>query len=192
MPATRPDLHRDIKRGEVLDAAETLLLRDGYVNTTMAAIARAARVANNSVYWYFPSKDDLLAAVLRRRQERALTEVADLATSSLEERVLALLAQLDQVANLTATVHERASHSAAVAEMHHAFHAAAERHLGSGFGNAGLGPQDARRAAAAIMAIVEGIHLHERNRDPAARNRLVLWTLHRLVAASADGAASTA
>jgi AcrR family transcriptional regulator len=191
MPATRPDLDRDIKRGEVLDAAETLLLRDGYDNTAMAAIARAARVANNSVYWYFPSKDDLLAAVLRRRQERVLTEVAALATSSLEERVLALLAQLDQVANLTAAVHERASHNAAVAEMHQAFHAAAERHLESGFRDAGLSSRDARRAAAAIMAMVEGIHLHDGHRDPAARNRLILWTLQRLVAGSAHGAGST-
>jgi AcrR family transcriptional regulator len=190
MPATRPDLDRDIKRAEVLDAAETLLLRDGYDNTAMAAIARAARVANNSVYWYFPSKDDLLAAVLRRRQERALAEAADLATSSLQERVLALLAQLDQVANLTAAVHERASHNPAVAEMHQAFHATAERELAKGFRDAGLRPRDARPAAAAIMAMIEGIHLHEENRDPVARNRLVLWTLHRLVAASADGAAS--
>ena len=38
-----------------------------------------------------------------------------------------MLAQLDQVAKLTATVHERAQHSAAVAEMHEAFHAAADR-----------------------------------------------------------------
>lgn len=190
MPATRPDLHRDIKRGEILDAAETLLLRDGYDDATMAAIAQAAGVANNSVYWYFPSKDDLLAAVLLRRQERALAEVADLATSSLEERVLALLAQLDQVANLTAAVHERARHSTAVADMHQAFHAAAERELGEGFRDMGLGPQDARRAAAAIMAMVEGIHLHEEDRDPVARNRLILWTLRRLVAASAGGAAS--
>jgi len=169
MPATRSDLHRDVKRGEILDAAETLLLRDGYDKTTMAAIARAAQVANNSVYWYFPSKDDLLAAVLRRRQERAFTEVADLTTSSLEERVLALLAQLDQVARLTSAVHERASHSAAVAEMHQAFHAAAEHDL--------------------VMAMVEGIHLHERKRDPAARNRLILWTLRRLVGASGEAAA---
>lgn|SRR5437764_11917375 len=190
MPATRPELPRDIKRGEILDAADTLLVRDGYDNTTMAEVARAARVANNSVYWYFPSKDDLLAAVLRRRQERVLAELADLATSSLEERVLGLLAELDHVANLTAAVHGRASHNVAVAEMHEAFHAAAERYLGSGFRDAGLGQQEATSAAAAIMAMVEGIHLHERDRDPVARNRLLLWTLHCLVAASADGTAS--
>ena len=190
MPATRTDLDRDIKRGEVLDAAETLLLRDGYDDTTMAEVARAAGVANNSVYWYFASKDELLAAVLRRRQERALAEIADLATSSLEGRVLALLAQLDQVASLTAAVHERARHNTAVADMHQAFHATAERELGKGFRDAGLRPQEARRAAATIMAMIEGIHLHEKTRDPAARNRLILWTLHRLVAASADGAAS--
>jgi hypothetical protein len=32
------------------------------------------------------------------------------------------------------------------------------------------------------MAVVEGIHLHERDRDSAARNEMVLWTLHRLIA----------
>jgi AcrR family transcriptional regulator len=187
MPATRSDLHRDIKRGEVLDAAEALFLSEGYEDTTMAAIARVAQVANNSVYWYFPSKDDLLAAVLERRQERALAEVPG-STAGLEERMLALLAELDQVANLTAAVHERASHSVAVADMHDAFHAVAEHRLGTGFRDAGLTPQDAKRAAGAIMAMVEGIHLHERTRDPIARNRLLLWTLRRLVVSSADAA----
>ena len=32
-----------------------------------------------------------------------------------------------------------------------------------------------------MMALVEGIHLHEPDRDTAARDDLVLWTFHRLV-----------
>jgi AcrR family transcriptional regulator len=183
VPATRPHLARDAKRDQILDAAEELLLRDGYEATAMAAIARRAGVANAAVYWYFPSKDDVLAAVLGRRQERALASASELATMSLDERVIGLLEQLDQVANLTAAVHERATHSAAVAEMHRDFHAAAEGFLQSELRAAGLSAGDARRAASAIMAVVEGIHLHDRNRDPAARNELVLWTVHRLMAA---------
>jgi hypothetical protein len=31
------------------------------------------------------------------------------------------------------------------------------------------------------MALVEGMHLHEPDRDTAARDDLVLWALHRLV-----------
>jgi AcrR family transcriptional regulator len=188
MPATRPHLDRDAKRAEILDAAEPLLLRHGYDETTMAAVAQAARVASNAVYWYFPSKDDLLAAVLRRRQERALAAVAERGDDDLEQRVSALLAQLDQVANLTASVHDRARHSDAVAEVHRAFHTAADAYLQTAFRDAGLARADATRAAGAIMAMVEGIHLHQRSRDRSARDRLIGWTLRRLVAGTPSSA----
>ena len=180
MPATRPHLDRDLKRKQILDAAEKLLLRNGYDATAMAEVARRAGVANNAVYWYFPSKDDLLAAVLQRRQERALENLPARATTP-DGQVLTMLAQLDQVAKLTATVHERAQHSAAVAEMHEAFHAAADHLLRSLFQDVGLDTNDAAQAAKAMMALVEGIHLHEPDRDTAARDDLVLWTFHRLV-----------
>jgi len=180
MPATRPHLDRDLKRKQIMDAAEQLFLRHGYEATAMAAIAARAGVANNAVYWYFPSKDDLLAAVLQRRQERALAELPEPPTDTPDAQILALLAQLDQVAKLTATVHARAKHSTAVAEMHGAFHRAADRLLQSLFRQAGLDTEDATHAAKAMMALIEGNHLHEASRDVEARNELVLWTLHRL------------
>jgi len=183
MPATRPHLDRDLKRKQIVDAAEKLFLRNGYEATAMAAVAGRAGVANNAVYWYFPSKDDLLAAVLQRRQERALAELPDPRTATLEEQVLAMLAQLDLVANLTATVHERAQHSTALAEMHEAFHGAADRLLQRLFRDAGLNEDDATQAAKAMMALVEGIHLHDANRDSVSRNDLVLWTLRRIAPA---------
>jgi AcrR family transcriptional regulator len=181
MPATRVHIDRDVKRAEILDAAETRLLRGGYEGTAMAAVGRDVGIANNAVYWYFPSKDELLAAVLERRQERALDELSGGVHRNPEQRVLALLSQLDQVAKLTASVHERAAHSPSVAAMHERFHSRADAYLSTGFVGAGISPADAKRAAAAIMAMVEGIHLHERERDPAARDRLILWTLRRLV-----------
>lgn len=183
MPATRPHLDRDLKRKQILDAAEELFLRNGYEATAMAAVARRAGVANNAVYWYFPSKDDLLAATLQRRQERALAHLPDPAVSTPKERILAMLAQLDQVANLTASVHERAQHSTAVAETHEAFHAAADRLLQGLFRDAGLDTSNATYAAKSMVALVEGIHLHEPDRDTAARDDLVLWTFDRLVPA---------
>lgn len=181
MPATRPHVDRDVKLTEILDAAETRLLRDGYETTTMAGIAADAGVANNAVYWYFPGKDELLAAVLARRQERALAKLSELAPSTVERRVRFLLAELDEVATLTAAVHERANHSLAVAEMHESFHAAVEQYLRAGFRDAGLSARDARRAAVVVMAMVEGIHLHDAHRDAAARDRLIGWTLRRLL-----------
>jgi AcrR family transcriptional regulator len=180
VPATRPHLDHEVKRKQILDAAEKLFLRSGYEATAMAAVARGAGVASNAVYWYFPSKDDLLAAVLARRQQRALAALSALPTATVDEQLLAMLARLDEVASLTAAVHERARHSTAVAAIHEAFHRAADQLLQDAFRDAGLGDDDAPRAAKAIMALIEGIHLHEPNRDTAARNDLVLWALHRI------------
>lgn len=182
MPATRPHVDRELKRKEILDSAERLLLANGYDDTAMAEVGRGAGVANNAVYWYFPSKDDLLAAVLTRRQERALQELPTSAGATVEERLLSMLAQLDQVAILTATVHERARHSASVAEMHERFHQMANGLLQSLFHDAGLERDDASHAARAMMAVVEGVHLHDPERDAEARDGLVLWTFRRLAA----------
>ena len=38
----------------------------------------------------------------------------------------------------------------------------------------------ARMAAAAVVAVIEGIHLHEPTRDPDARSELVQWLIQRL------------
>lgn len=178
MPSNRQHIDRDAKAAEILDAAESLLLSDGYEATTMAAIARGAGVSNNAVYWYFPGKDELLAAVLRRRQEQAF---ADVLPGPLPSRVLKALAELDSVANLTAPVHERAKYSAAVAEVHESFHSAIDERLRSSFRAAGLSDSDARMAAEATVSIIEGLHLHNASRDPASRDQLVLWALQRFI-----------
>lgn len=181
MPANRPHVDRDAKATEILDAAESLLLRDGYESATMAAIARAAGVSSNAVYWYFPSKDDLLAAMLRRRQEQAFSRLKDKAGAPLQGQVLAVLGELDSIASLTAAVHERAEHSPAIAEVHEAFHEGVEARLQQGFETTGLRTKDAAMAAAALVAMVEGIHLHSPTRDASARNELVLWVIQSLV-----------
>src|SRR5262245_21352551 len=100
MPANRTHLDRDAKAAEIVEAAEALLLRDGYETTTMGAIARRAGVSSNSVYWYFPGKDELLAAVLRRRQEQALARFDASSGAPLLELAPAALAELDAAANL--------------------------------------------------------------------------------------------
>jgi AcrR family transcriptional regulator len=59
----------------VLDAALGLFLENGYQGTSMEAIARAAGVTKPVVYACFPSKDELLYALLAREEERILTEI---------------------------------------------------------------------------------------------------------------------
>src|SRR5512135_2994825 len=51
-------------RARVIGAASTLFLAGGYGRTTTAAIARAARTSEASVFAAFGSKADLLVAVV--------------------------------------------------------------------------------------------------------------------------------
>jgi AcrR family transcriptional regulator len=51
------------KRDAILDAARTLFAKKGYEETTIADIARAARVAVGTVYLYFRNKHEVYTAV---------------------------------------------------------------------------------------------------------------------------------
>jgi TetR/AcrR family transcriptional regulator, fatty acid metabolism regulator protein len=51
---------RNDKRARILDAAVKVFAERGYFSSTVAEIARAAGVADGTIYLYFKSKDDLL------------------------------------------------------------------------------------------------------------------------------------
>ncbi len=52
------------KRTEILNAGRTLFLREGYDDTGMEVVARAASVSTATLYAYFPSKADLFKVVV--------------------------------------------------------------------------------------------------------------------------------
>ncbi len=58
---------RDARPAEITDAALALFAQTGFAATTVAAIAARAGVTKGTVYLYFPSKEDLFAAVVRER-----------------------------------------------------------------------------------------------------------------------------
>lgn len=57
---------RDRSREEILDAAREVVLEKGVAGTTLAAVARAAGMSKTALYYYFPSKDALLFALVFR------------------------------------------------------------------------------------------------------------------------------
>lgn len=87
-------------RNEILDAARTLVARDGFDRTPMRAIAAGANVSHQTLYNYFPTKARLAAALLTRDTD-ALTARLDalLARDDLEltERFRAAVAILFEV-----------------------------------------------------------------------------------------------
>ncbi|KXW74217.1 TetR/AcrR family transcriptional regulator [Mycolicibacterium phlei] len=64
MPRNRRSIPRADREWAIVAKARDLFVAKGYRGTSVADVARAAGVAGNAVHWYFPTKDDLFAAVL--------------------------------------------------------------------------------------------------------------------------------
>jgi TetR/AcrR family fatty acid metabolism transcriptional regulator len=62
------------KREAILRAATRVFARNGYFNSKVADIARAAGVADGTVYLYFKSKEEILRSIFDRSVEEAITE----------------------------------------------------------------------------------------------------------------------
>src|SRR5687768_15697032 len=56
----------EIRRDQLLDAAERLFAKKGLAESTVADIAEEAGVAKGTFYLYFPSKDHCVVAVKKR------------------------------------------------------------------------------------------------------------------------------
>lgn len=56
--------------GKLLDAAEELILEEGYAAATARNIARKIGLKHQAVFYYYGTQDELLLAVLRRVNER--------------------------------------------------------------------------------------------------------------------------
>src|SRR4051812_26021563 len=62
------------KRKAILRAATEVFARNGYFNSKVADIARAAGVADGTVYLYFKSKEEILHSIFDRGVENAIRE----------------------------------------------------------------------------------------------------------------------
>lgn len=70
------------RREEVLDAAMTLIVRDGYRAATMTAVARELGLTKPVVYAVFPNFKELGDALIEREQLRCLAQIRDAFTTA--------------------------------------------------------------------------------------------------------------
>jgi TetR/AcrR family transcriptional repressor of mexAB-oprM operon len=155
MPRNRQDIPREERVRELLEVAHRLFLERGYAATSIADIARAAGLASNSVYWYFPTKDHAFAAALDRVLADEAVEHAS-AGQGPAGRLFAVLDCLEDYRPLVPVIHERVPHAPAVAEFHDRAHRffeqlfldAVEQRLPPG--------EDRQLAVAALAATLEG------------------------------------
>ena len=70
IPAPRPT-RNDAQRQAILDAASLLFIEKGFGGTNVNDIADAVGVTRTALYYYFPSKESMLAALTEEVTEKA-------------------------------------------------------------------------------------------------------------------------
>jgi AcrR family transcriptional regulator len=84
----RAEIARAARSEEILDAARRVFAERGFKGTTIADIAEAAGIALGTIYLYFPSKDDVFAALNRRFVELITSAItANVQSDSLDGSV---------------------------------------------------------------------------------------------------------
>jgi len=73
----RPRAATEEKRRRILDAAEEIMLKDGYAAISSRSVATAVGIQAPLVHYYFQSLDDLFVAVLQRRAGRNVELMAE-------------------------------------------------------------------------------------------------------------------
>lgn len=160
MPRNRRPQNREEKRDEIVTAAAKLFIGTGYDETPMTAIAAAAGVATNTIYWYFDDKDALLVAVLDRVLAEALADASERADAPWEDQLMWAVERLDQYGRLVTVVHARTAIAPVIDAWHADFHRLAEDLLAGGFRSAGV-PEESLRASVQIgVFVIEGLLLH--------------------------------
>lgn len=178
---------RDERVESLLDAAEQAFLDSGYTSTTMAQIAREAGVTGPNLYWYFGSKDGALAAVQRRVQERVMERVASTETNAMARLELYLEIMRAEARPLHRMLHERASHSDAVAEVLDDVHSAIEGLIFDAVRERNAMFDETETVLALAMATIEGTNAVM---SPEHSSRLLRFAIERTVPAR-DGSGDT-
>jgi TetR/AcrR family transcriptional regulator, cholesterol catabolism regulator len=176
VPRTRPHVARDDKVAEIVDAARTRLLEGGYDSLSVVAIARQLGLAQNAVYWYFPTKDHLFVAGVDRILHEVLSRKPRRGTAL--SHVLWFAERLHELRDLRITMRDRARTSEVVASYEADVVAMLRALLAGGL----TGLVDDERlgdTVDALLALCDGVLLHDLGR--AHRRRVIELGYDRLV-----------
>jgi AcrR family transcriptional regulator len=73
---------KEERRSEILNAAKKVFARRGYHATTVAEIAKVAKLSYGSIYWYFDSKDALFHALMENEAQSLRDHVTEALTTT--------------------------------------------------------------------------------------------------------------
>lgn len=181
-PQIRPD--------QILDAATEVLLAKGLANTTVDDIANAAGLAKGTMYLYFKSKAQVLAALRLRHVQRMLVACAAAADRGRSASTIV------RIERFIETVYDFAAEHAQL--LHLLFHEAGledENEIGmardglllyvrQGISNGELRVQDPELVVSFLVYGMHGVFAASLDgSDPAAARRRVLTGLRQIIRA---------
>ncbi|MEA2684555.1 MAG: hypothetical protein QOK05_2883 [Chloroflexota bacterium] len=178
-PANRKTSPRETKEDQILDAAERQLLSGGYGALSVIGIGRQLGVAANTIYWYFPSKDHLFVAALRRMSQRIVEEKPP-HNAGFVQQTKWFVDRLAEMRPVRTAMHERAQGSEVVAEFERGFQALLRQMLEGGL-REHLPAASIGDSADVILATIEGLLVTDKT--PAQRHRILERLLSGLLVA---------
>lgn len=160
MAKTKRDQDREAKHKEIVAAARTLFIDEGYEATSMSRLASTVGVAPNTIYWYFKDKDEVLVAVLDAEFSASVEGYLMLSASDPTDRMMWVASQLERVSRLVSTVHSRLDKSATINAWHNQFHSLSEDMLRFELQQAGVAPEMIEARTKISVFTIEGLLAH--------------------------------
>jgi AcrR family transcriptional regulator len=169
-------MSRDDKVDQIVDAARRRLLDGGFSALSVADVARELGLAQNAIYWYFPTKDHLLVAAVERILHDVLARKPRAGTTV--EHVLWFTDRLQELQDLRLTMRERARGSEVVATFERDVVALLRVLLANALTGT-VADEELDDTADAVMALCEGVLL--RDLPKVDRTRILRFGLARLL-----------
>jgi AcrR family transcriptional regulator len=113
VPRNRQQIPKAERESALLEQATELFTAKGYRGTRVAEVGHAAGIASAAVHWYFPTKDDLFAAVLQRVFGDAIAQ-AEASGRAPRDRLAAFLSKTQKYRGLHREAYERMEESEAL------------------------------------------------------------------------------
>ena len=76
----------DERRDRMLDAAESMAIQEGFRGFNLDNLARRLRMSKNTIYSFFPSKEELFFAALNRRASRVVQGLKEITAREVSAR----------------------------------------------------------------------------------------------------------
>ncbi|WP_316574201.1 TetR/AcrR family transcriptional regulator [Nocardia canadensis] len=186
MPKNRQEIPKAERQAELVAQARELFVGNGYRGTSVAAVGRAAGIAPAAVHWYFPTKDDLFAAVIASifEAERARVEADATLSGDPRAELVALLVRMEPYRALHRVAYERMEETATLRAVYEQMRDWLEQRLFAAMSERAGGGADLASVADLAHVLFEGLLVSVRRLDRPT-DELIDLLIATLVAAAA-------